>query len=71
MGRNGAGKTTLMSTIAAGGVSGMTSDVKTLHVKPEALGSMVLLSRSRARGIVTSKMVGSTTPEASCKKLSK
>lgn len=36
MGRNGAGKTTLMSTIAAGGVSGMTSEVKTLHVKPEA-----------------------------------
>lgn len=26
-----------MSTIAAGGVSGMTADVKTLHVKPEAL----------------------------------
>lgn len=25
-----------MSTIAAGGVSGMTADVKTLHVKPEA-----------------------------------
>lgn len=24
-----------MSTIAAGGVSGMTSEVKTLHVKPE------------------------------------
>ena len=36
VGRNGAGKTTLMSTIAAGGVSGMSSDVKTLHVKPEA-----------------------------------
>lgn len=36
VGRNGAGKTTLMSTIAAGGVSGMTADVKTLHVKPEA-----------------------------------
>ncbi|CAK9007606.1 unnamed protein product [Durusdinium trenchii] len=37
VGRNGAGKTTLMSTIAAGGVSGMTADVKTLHVKPEVL----------------------------------
>ncbi|CAJ1452648.1 unnamed protein product [Effrenium voratum] len=37
VGRNGAGKTTLMSTIAAGGVSGMSSDVKTLHVKPEVL----------------------------------
>jgi len=37
VGRNGAGKTTLMSTIAAGGVSGMTSEVKTLHVKPEVL----------------------------------
>ena len=36
VGRNGAGKTTLMSTIAAGGVSGMTAEVKTLHVKPEA-----------------------------------
>lgn len=37
VGRNGAGKTTLMSTIAAGDVSGMTADVKTLHVKPEVL----------------------------------
>lgn len=37
VGRNGAGKTTLMSTIAAGGVAGMTADVKTLHVKPEVL----------------------------------
>ena len=36
VGRNGAGKTTLMSTIAQGGVAGMTADVKTLHVKPEA-----------------------------------
>ncbi|CAE7713645.1 YEF3 [Symbiodinium sp. KB8] len=35
VGRNGAGKTTLMSTIAARGVSGMSADVKTLHVKPE------------------------------------
>ncbi|CAE7260990.1 ILA [Symbiodinium sp. CCMP2592] len=37
VGRNGAGKTTLMSTIAARGVSGMSADVKTLHVKPEVL----------------------------------
>lgn len=48
VGRNGAGKTTLMSTIAAGGVSGMTSEVKTLHVKPEAperLSQMVWVER--------------------------
>lgn len=37
VGRNGAGKTTLMSTIATGGISGMSSSVKTLHVKPEVL----------------------------------
>jgi len=37
VGRNGAGKTTLMSTVAAGGISGMSSSVKTLHVKPEVL----------------------------------
>mmetsp|Transcript_74097 Transcript_74097/g.131011 ORF Transcript_74097/g.131011 Transcript_74097/m.131011 type:complete len:1474 (-) Transcript_74097:92-4513(-) len=37
VGRNGAGKTTLMSMVAAGSVSGMSKDVKTLHVKPEVL----------------------------------
>jgi len=37
VGRNGAGKTTLMTTVANGGVQGMSSRVKTLHVKPEVL----------------------------------